>query len=65
MHELEDKYEFKTGFNLSPKEGTLDIAIRYDTVDGYYNLRMEEQGIPVEVPSHVIRGILMNIAMGE
>jgi hypothetical protein len=55
------EYPFSTDFNIPAKDGTIDIAIRYDTVDGHYNWRVEENGLPVSVPQHVMSGILMNI----
>lgn len=46
---------------LKSSEGMVDIAIRYDTKTGRYNYMMEENGLPVTLPSHVFSGILFNV----
>lgn len=55
------KHTFSTDFNLESRPGTVDIALRYDTVTGHYNYRVEECGLPASVPMHVFNGILFSI----
>lgn len=43
---------------MQPKNGQLDITINYDTNTGEYRFRVEENGLPTEVPSYVVIGIL-------
>ncbi|WP_199614660.1 hypothetical protein [Paenibacillus alkalitolerans] len=44
--------------NVDPGEGVLDIAIRLNTKNGDWELYIEENGMPVSVPEHVLVGAL-------
>lgn len=45
------------------ESGILKIVIDYNTKDASYRFQMEENGIPVDVPSYVILGILEDVKM--
>lgn len=39
-------------------QGQLDISIKFDYKTGDYQFSIEEDGLPTQVPSHVVVGIL-------
>lgn len=45
------------------ESGILKIVIDYNTKDASYRFQMEENDIPVDVPSYVILGILEDVKM--
>lgn len=46
---------------LKSGQGTLDIAIRFDSVTGAYELILEENGLPTETPVNAIVGALESV----
>jgi len=53
MRKLQVEFE-----SIESKPGVLDLAIRYDGNSGSFEYVVEENGIPVSVPAHIVAGVL-------
>lgn len=52
---------FTTEFDMESGEGIVDIAIRTNTKNGQWEFAMEENGVPVTLPQHILFGILVGV----